>query len=468
METAFDARNTTQTTCTSSICYLPTPMNVAKISLYLIIILGSCLPLSCASATERLLSLADLEYLGAFRVPQGDYGSPQYSGFNYGGRALTYNPENNSLFLVGHNSYQLVAEISIPQEVSSTNLDDLNTAVILQPFADPTEGNRTHIGEGGIAVNTSGTILGGFLIRDQQLIGTSYGYYDAGLAVRLSHYISGLDLAASDDFLGMYEVGEKPAVPNPAFVDGYMTWIPEKWQSRFEGPALTGNCCLSIIGRTSSGPAVSVFDPGKLGRENPVEATPVLGYPIDHQTLGTYGDTDPNALYNGSMAINGLVFPEGSRSVLFFGRRGRGEFCYGEGVSDPNLHMTHCDSNYPTVLCCYDPVNGSKGGHSYPYVYLVLAYDALDLLAVKKGESNMWDIQPYGVWELTLPFANDNPLILGVAYDPASQKIYISQDGGDTPGCCGHLPLIHVYHFNLASPTHNALLPNLHLLLLQE
>lgn len=433
-------------------------MYIRKRTLQSIILLLVCLYHSNGSTAEKLLALDDLEYLGAFRVPQGDYGSPLYSGFNYGGTALTYNPTNNSLFLVGHNHHQLVAEISIPQEVNSSNLEDLNTATILQPFADPTEGNRTHLGEGGAAVNTSGTPLGGFLVWNNTLIGTAYGYYDAGTNVRLSHFISGMDLASQGDFRGMYQVGEKPATPNPAFVGGYMSMIPDKWQSQFGGPALTGNCCLSIISRTSLGPAASVFDPATLGVEEPAAATPVLGYPINHPTLGTYGDTDPNALYNGSMSIKGMVFPDESRSVLFFGSRGKGEFCYGEGVSDPALHKTNCDPAYPSVLCCYDPVNGSKGGHSYPYVYLVLAYDALDLLAVKNGEKNMWDIMPYGVWEIVPPFGNDNPNIIGVAYDPAKQRIYLSQDGGDRPGCCGHLPLIHVYQLNLEQSNLNLLL----------
>ena len=42
-----------------------------------------------SGAEEKRLVETDLEYLGAFRVPQGDFGSPQYSGFNYGGTALS-------------------------------------------------------------------------------------------------------------------------------------------------------------------------------------------------------------------------------------------------------------------------------------------------------------------------------------------------------------------------------------------
>jgi hypothetical protein len=396
----------------------------------------------------KLLQEADLVYLGAFRVPQEDYGSPQYSGFNFGGTALTYNPTNDSLFLVGHNWYQLTAEISIPAIVNSTVLDDLNTATVLQPFADVTEGNRSNLGDGGTAVDTSGEPLGGFLVQDDLLIGTAFGYYDAGNVVRLSHFTSTLDLAAVGDFHGMFAVGSAPAIPNPAFVDGYMGLVPPEWQASFGGPALTGNCCLSIISRTSLGPAVSVFAPAGLGTVDPVPAAPLVGYPIDHPTLGTYGDQSSSVLFNGSMGIHGVVFPQATRSVLFFGKRGTGTFCYGEGVSDPALDLTNCDPAYPDVLCCYDPANASKGGHSYPYVYLALAYDALDLLAVKDGQKQPWEIVPYAEWQLALPFAQEYADILGAAYDPATQRIYLTQDGGDLPGCCGHLPVVHVYQVN--------------------
>lgn len=400
------------------------------------------------AAGTKLLQEDDLTYLGAFRVPQEDYNSPEYSGFNFGGTALAYNPQSSSLLLVGHNWYQLTAEVSIPEPVSSTVLEELATATVLQPFADVTEGNLSNIGADGAAVDTSGVYVGGLLVHGDTLVGTAYGYYDAGSVVALSHFTSSLDLAAEGDFAGMYAVGAAPSIPNPAFVDGYMADIPAQWQSDFGGPALTGNCCLSIISRTSLGPAVSVFDPADLGVEDPVPATPLVGYPIDHPTLGTYGDQADDVLFNGSMAINGVVFPRGTRTVLFFGRRGTGTFCYGEGVTDPELDFTNCDAEYPDVLCCYDPASASKGGHAYPYVYLALAYDALDLLSVKNGEKQPWEVVPYAEWQLELPFAQESAAILGAAYDPATQRIYVTQDGGDRPGCCGHLPVVHVYEID--------------------
>ena len=101
--------------------------------------------------------------------------------------------------------------------------------------------------------------------------------------------------------------------------------------------------------------------------------------------------SDPSGLFNLATTMAGVVFPEGTRSVLFFGRQGLGKYCYGE-ASD-----------------CGDPVQTSKGGHAYPYAYYVWAYDALDLAAVKSGQRQPWDVKPYAVWELDFPFAVSHP-----------------------------------------------------------
>src|ERR1700736_483105 len=90
-----------------------------------------------SQSTAPLLKGANLVYQGAFRVPQG---SSDTTTFDYGGTALAYNPSNNSLYMVGHDWHQLSAEISIPAIVNSTNINNLATAAILQPFADATEG----------------------------------------------------------------------------------------------------------------------------------------------------------------------------------------------------------------------------------------------------------------------------------------------------------------------------------------
>lgn len=56
--------------------------------------------------------------------------------FSYSGEALCYNPENNSLFITGHNWYTYIAEITIPQVDLSRDLSKLNKAQIIKDFTD--------------------------------------------------------------------------------------------------------------------------------------------------------------------------------------------------------------------------------------------------------------------------------------------------------------------------------------------
>ncbi len=387
--------------------------------------------------TARLLQLEDLTYSGAFRVPHGPFGDPKGEGFNYADSGLTYNAANNSLFINGHVYTQLTAEISIPEIVVSTRLEDLKTAPVLQNLSDITEGHLGNILAKG--ARTRSPLMGGILVYRNKLIGTAYDYYDASNASRLSHFTSELNLSQAGDFRGMFLVGADSS--RTGFVSGYMALIPPEWQAALGGPALTGNCCISIISRTSWGPAASVFDPDKLGIANPVPSFPLIEYPSAHP-LARYANGLANKLFEEGDEMRGLVFPVGSRSVLFFGRHGLGPFCYGEGSKNPAL-KDHPESSRNGTGSCYDPVIGSKGSHSYPYAHYVWAYDASDLVAVKKGRKNPWDVRPYGLWTLPLPEVfgiRGYAGIQGAAYDPATQRIFISQKHGD-----GNLPLIHVF-----------------------
>ena len=384
-------------------------------------------------AADKLLYSTDLVYQGAFRVSPEKFGG---SSLHYGGTAIAYNSNRDSLFIVGHDWYQQVAEIQIPQLINSSNLNDLKTAKILQPFTDITEGHMHNIEAWGAAYS-DGVKIGGLMVYGNKLIGSVYAYYDAsGKKSVLSHFTSGLTLSTSD-FSGMYQVGSKPEVPNPGFVDGYMAAIPSAWRPLLGGPALTGNSTIPITFRTSCGPAAFVFNPDDLGKIDPVPVAAVVYYSLAHPTLGKWGSTNPN--YNGSTVIKGVVFPAGSRSVLFFGRHGTGPFCYGSGTSDPALAGKPASPNGKNKYC-YDPSSSDKGTHGYPYVYQVWAYDANDLVAVKDGKKNPWDIMPYSVWNFDLPFQPKGRRIGGVAYDPTTQRIFVSQLHSD-----GDLPVIHVF-----------------------
>ena len=374
-----------------------------------------------AATTDPLVQQSNLQYIGAFKVPSGQFGSSANATFDYSDDGLAFNPINNSLFIKGHTYGQMVAEISIPQVVNSTNLNSLNTATMLQNFSDITEGN---LNQQNIA---NGMILGGLMVYGTKLIGSEWAYYDGSTQQTKSHFTSGLTLGTTGDYRGMYTLGNL----FPAFVGGYMTAIPSEWQSAFGGPALTGHCCTSIIGQQSTGPSASVFDPSNLGALNPVPAIPVVYYDLTHPTLGTWGSGPANPVYNMSTLITGIVFPPGTRSVIFFGRTGMGAQCYGEGAA------------------CGDPADSSKGTHAFPYSYYVWVYDANDFVAVKNGTKNPWDITPYYHGVITLPFtnANDDNQLNGAAYDPATNRLYLAQKC--VVGSCA--PLIHVFVVNVGT-----------------
>lgn len=363
-------------------------------------------------AQPVLLKSGHLVHEGVFRVPSEDNGSPKWTGLNYGGTALTFDPDTKTLYLVGHDHHQLATEIDIPKIVQSSDINQLARAKFLQAFADPTEGNLSKVDDGTVKI-------GGLLVYNQQLFGTAYSYYDADGNQKLSSFLRAKKLSQQGSFKGFYQVGSVGA----GFVSGYMTLIPQEWRAKLGGPALVGQCCIPIVSRTSYGPAASVFDPADLGQKQPAPATPLVYYTSQHP-LGEWGKT--GTLFNGSTAMAGLVLPKGSRSLLFFGRQGTGAFCYGTGQD------------------CNDPTDSSKGNHAYPYIHQVWAYDLDDLLAVKQGTKKPWEVKPYQTWELKLPFSSGSRVLQSVAYDPASQRIFIAQRNTD-----GDRPLIHVLKVKL-------------------
>ena len=379
-----------------------------------------------------LITKDKLEYAGAFRVPTA---SNELSSFAYGGRAPAYNPARHSLFMMGHSQEQMAAEISIPELKTAAVPEELALAEVLQPFADPTDGLRAAIDPSP----ESGIPIGGLLVWQNKLIWGAYDYYDANYSQEKTHGLSSLDLSLANDAEGPFRVGTDLS---PGLFGGYMGEIPLEWQPLFGKSHLTGLAAVSIVSRTSDGPAAFAFNPEDLGRVEPVEAHPLVYYP--------YPDSlEPMEVYQRGDRIRGVVFPRDTRSVLFFGTKGLGERCYGPGHSDPN----RTDG-------CYDPANSYKGYHSYPYVYFIWAYDALELLKVKRGEVEPWSLRPYAAWELSLPFSKDNThTIGGVAYDSRSNVLYVSQHSGWYPNRYAPLPVIHAFKVNVAGVPRDVVAP---------
>ena len=378
------------------------------------------------------LAFSDFTYLGGFRLPRAIQGNDDFS---YGGQHLAHNPARNSLF--GSSLHSNVAEFTIPAPVNTTDVNQMPFAAYLQGFSDPSEGHFREIEQGG----PNGAVMGGLLVQGNRLYATGSIYYDAMNSQVVSHFSHSTNLSESS-YVGMSQVWE---TGKAGFVGGYMTNVPSEWQSLLGGPALTGQCCIPIVTRTSFGPAAFGFDPAHIGAGTSVTASPLLYYTKEHATLGPWDGA--NAAYGATAAMGGVAVIAGTRTVLFIGRNGLGTYCYGHGVSDPALGGTRAADGQ---LNCYDPASSDKGTHAYPYRYQIWAYDLADFAAVKAGTKQPWEIVPYAVWPFDLPTPERTVEIGGVAYDAQRQLLYVAQYRADTDGYAQR-PIIHTLKINAPS-----------------
>lgn len=361
---------------------------------------------SAPVANLPLLNARSFSYLGSFRAATGDGTGEKEGDLGWGGWALSVTPEG-TLLIGGNAQHSRLCELQIPRNFSET-------AAFVAPCTDVTERRLSQIDEG------ASSRLGGTLVWNGRLIISAFSYYDADGNQTFSHFASGRRLTSTNDVIGPVRLGSRGA----GFVSGYMGVVPEEWVQLLGGPAITGNCCLSIISRTSSGPALSVFNPDDVGRVAPVPATELLGYPLSNPLADGQSQ---NPLYNLATEIKGVAFPKGTRSVLFVGRHGTGAYCYGTGGASGGK--------------CYDPTSSYSGTHSYPYVHQIWAYDALQLLEVKNGRKQPWEVRPYATWRLNDMDAQGGATITGAAYDQKTRRLYVTQDFADKPE-------VHVYEIS--------------------
>ena len=194
-------------------------------------------------------------------------------------------------------------------------------------------------------------------------------------------------------------------------------------------------CCTNIITRTSFGPAVFGFNPSTLSTSTPSTATPYVYYTQTNAAGGNTAMANFDPLFDGNTKISGVFFVPGSRTVLFFGSVGTNSQEYGEASTFNDTNRT------------------SKGYHSLngDYAYQVWAYDANDLLAAADGQMQPWQVQPYATWNLDFPQQTGSDILGGVAFDPSTSRLYVTELGGDTQAAYSYLPVVQVYQLTLSS-----------------
>ena len=366
-----------------------------------------CIPQALASDISR----SSFVYEGAFRVPQGSFGEASFSNnpfVNAQYQPMAYNPVNNSLFLgqatPDHTQTKRIGEISIPEIINPLSvdlqIDKLNIAAVLQAPQDISNGEFDKLNQDGSASSDPAGWgqLGGLYVNDNQLLGTAWSYYDASQSNGYrSHFTSKLSWLNGTGFSGMHAVGSSPngSFANGGFVGGYLAKVPEKHRAAIGFPMLSGRTGGPIVGRSSFGPTLWGFDPGQLNFDKASPSTMFIGYPESHPTLGTYSD-QASLMFNRSTGVTGVIWPENSDSILFFGSHGLGiEFdqdglpldndaqnCSGPGTSDVSQAMSNTalkqsgvsshNCGFQTLnstdisnglACCFDPVNSANTTH---------------------------------------------------------------------------------------------------------
>ncbi len=373
-------------------------------------------------SSGNVINPADLEYLGAFRLPGGEE-PPQT--FAYGGNAMTFNPDGDpagaadgypgSLFVMGHdriaygelsNGDQL-AEISIPIPINSRNIADLNTAEFIQGFTDVTKGHFTNLEEipkvGLQYLNRPETgpkihIAWGQHLQPQDV--ASHGWFNPTLS--------------NPNFQGTWFIGNQ----NLYSVNGYMFEIPATWADAYTGgrPLATGR--MRDGGQGGMGPTIFAYRPWQAdGSPFPSETH------LEETTLLLYENAD--ATEEIVRAMNGYQHPDdwaggawlttssGKQAVLFAGTKSNGtkywygyinpqgpqSVCVDEEVTGFTLCRNADGSACPRedlAGCCASKGNcvSNRGWWSTRFDGEFILYDPADLAKVATGQLESWQPQP--------------------------------------------------------------------------
>ena len=278
---------------------------------------------------RKVLKPADIEYVGAFRLPPG--GSEDALTWNYAGSAMTYYPKGDpkggsdgfpgSIFGTGHEHHQYVSEFSIPKPVISKdkNVKELNRAKTLQPFTDIRDPS----------------------FREYEMPRVGLEFLDKN-GVQDDDYLfftwaQHLDEVAANPCLGAHKLKLSDSASwGPWTIDGkrnYLTCdllftIPDQWAKENTSGMRLAMGRYRDGGQSSQGPTIIVCDPAAGGK------LPKKGASLKNKTLLRYSSIvdDPKAAkamkdYTHADAWNGATWVDskGKHAMAFTGVKGEGQ-----------------------------------------------------------------------------------------------------------------------------------------------
>lgn len=402
---------------------------------------------------EELLMPSDLLYLGAFRLPDASGGSS----WEYSGQGLAYYPLGDpageqdgfpgSLFGFGHDQHMLVSEISIPEPIDARNVQALNTAITLQPFAD---------------------LTGGLLDpqrMDLPVADLAFLPAQAGMEADKLHFVFGQHFQDFEPSLGWSDLqldNPRPAgawslagVSNYTSND-YLFEIPEEWAAAYmPGQRLAcGRFREGVWG--GGGPALYAYTPWLEGDPPPADAaltafTPLLlyGKQLPGESVIVFDESQQMQDFQEADHWSGgawLTSERGSAMVMV-GTKALGASWYGfaNGVE---WAYDCADQSPPTCPDVPEWPYDQRGYWAEDYQAQVLFYDPAELSAVALGELDTWEPQPYAVLVLDdylfspqIDLQTYKRDLLGAAaFDRQNRLLYIMERQAD-----GEKSVIHVW-----------------------
>ena len=387
---------------------------------------------------NRRLTPGNFEYRGAFRLPQVEEDQP--SRFPFGGITLAFRPDGDpngevdgypgSLFTVGHDQQQMVAEISIPKPryLVDRRGKDLPPAKLLQGFSD--------ISDGFIAAESAGVEpfkIGGLFVTKNRLHWTLYKYYNVDGVRYDSHATSSLNLSKPKPD-GLWHLGQMNGGGSQwhSYKNaGYIFDVPPERRSDLGGLKLISGLNISTGRQTSSqGPAMYAYRLPKRGTPagSSLDAIPLVYHPLGGGELAQHNPADH---WRGGAWIK-VGRKEG---IIICGRKSLGPEYYGEARRQD---------------CTED-----KGYHGTPYEPQMLFYDAEDVLKVADGKLRPWFVEPYIRWGSHSRggglekyfFDTCHARIEGVAFDRANSLLYVIQFGAASISLTDleKYPIVHIF-----------------------
>ena len=333
---------------------------------------------------------------------------------------------------------RLVSEVSIPIPVISAerDLNALNTAKTLQPFADIT----LVAGPDGKPRPTRYRVMGLEYLGPQgrqktgKLCFCKSTHFQYG-GKEATHGWSETTLA-KPKAAGLWNIDGF----HSSAVNHYIFEIPKAWADA-NTPGLrlaTGRHRVGISG--SNGPCLYAYGPWNDGNPPPTDAK-LKGVCLLYYSMRL--KTKMKGFLPADGWKGGAWLTAGDRAaVVLVGRKAFGRCWYGlktrNGV--PVVKWGKRFENAKGQEVKRADLAGGRGYQADFYSALILFFDPADLAAVAKGRKQPHEPQPYAGLDVSARMFGRGTLD-GTAYDRRRRLLYVFETGGD-----GDRPLVHVWH----------------------